>query len=80
MIWPIAHHPGLAMYKVLLDADKYLPSYSTFINPLELDVHHMTLQILSILTDFTQTPEPFFQLLFKSLDLYNPGTRKDIKK
>ena len=40
------------MYKVLLDSDKYLVSYSALINPLEPDVHHITSQILSILIDF----------------------------
>ena len=54
------------MYKVLLDSNKYLLSYSRFINPLELDVHDMTSQILSVLIDFYP-------------DLYNSGTRKDLK-
>ena len=40
------------MCKLLLDSDKYLLSYSALINPLEPDVHHMTSQIVSILTDF----------------------------
>ena len=40
------------MYKVLLDSGKYLLSYSTLINPLEPDVHHMTSQILSVLINF----------------------------
>ena len=41
------------MYKVLFDSEKYLLSYSAFIqNPHEPDVHHMTSQILSILVDF----------------------------
>ena len=40
------------MYKVLLDSDKYLLSYSASINSLELDIQHMTSQILSILIDF----------------------------
>ena len=34
---------------VLLDSDKYLPSYSTFINPFEPDVLHMTSQIILII-------------------------------
>ena len=33
------------MYKVLLDSDKYLLSYSTLINPIERDVHHLMSQI-----------------------------------
>ena len=39
---------------------KYLLSYSTLINPLEPDVHHMTSQIVSIWLIFTQTYSPFF--------------------
>ena len=42
---PIAHHLGHSMYKVLLDSSRYLLSYSTLINPLEPDVHHITSQI-----------------------------------
>ena len=67
------------MYKVLLDSDKYLLNYGALINPLEPDVHYMTSQILSILIDFYQTSVPFSRSFFPSLDLYNAGTRKDIK-
>ena len=66
------------MYKVLLDSNKYLLSCRRFINPLEPDVHNMTLQILSILIDFTQTAAPLFQSFSESLDLHNSGTRKDV--
>ena len=45
---PIAYHVGLSMYKVLLDSERYLLSYSRFKYPLEPDVHHMTSQILSL--------------------------------
>ena len=75
-----AHHPGLSMYKVLLDSDKYLLSHSTLINLLETDVHLMTSQILSILIDSYPDLCAIFRSLFQSLDLYNFGTRKDIKK
>ena len=68
------------MYRVLLDSDKHLLSYGTFINPLEPDVYHMMSQILSIMTDFMQTSVPFFQPFFKSLDLYSSRMRKDIEK
>ena len=68
------------MSKVLLDSDKFLLRYSTFINPLEPDVHHMTSQILSIFIDFTQVSVPFFGSFFKFLNYNNSGTRKDIKK
>ena len=52
------------MFKVLLDSDKGLLSYSTFINSLDPDVHHMTSQILSILIDFTQTSVPLLRSFF----------------
>ena len=68
------------MSKVLLESDKCLLSYGTFINSLEPDVHHMTSQILSILIDFTQIFVPFFRLFYKSLNINNSGTGKDIKK
>ena len=67
------------MYKVLLYSDGCLPSFSTFINPLEPDVHHMMSQILSILIDLS-TPLYHFLVVFKSLKVNNSGTRKDIKK
>ena len=57
------------MYKVLVNSDKYLLSYSIFINPLYPDVHHIASQILPILIDFTQTSVPFCRSFFKSLDL-----------
>ena len=34
---PIAHQLLLSMYKVLVDSDKYLLSYSILINPLKPD-------------------------------------------
>ena len=77
---PIAYHLGLSMYKVLLDSDKHFLSYSTLTNPLEPNVHHMTSQILSILTDFYPDFCTIFSIIFQSLNLYNFGTRKDIKK
>ena len=52
------------MHKVLLDSDKYLVSYSTFINPLEPDVHHMMSQILSILIDFYPDLCTIFSIIF----------------
>ena len=64
----------------LVDSDKYVLNCGTLINSLEPGVHHMTAQILSILIDFTQTSVLFFRSFSKSLDLYNSGTRKDIKK
>ena len=68
------------MYKVLLDSDKYLLSYSTLINLLKPDVHHMTSQISSILIDFYPDLCTIFRSFFQSLNLHNFGTRKDIKK
>ena len=68
------------MYKVLLDSETYLLSYSAFINPHEPDVHHMTSQIVSILIDFYPDLCTIFSVIFTILKLYNSGTRKDIKK
>ena len=53
------------MYKVLLDSEKYLLSYSTSINPLEPDVHHMTSQILSIFIDFYPDLCTIFSIIFR---------------
>ena len=50
-------------FKVSNDLDKYLPRHSIFKDCLELDVHRMTSQILSILIDFIQDRAffvPFF--------------------
>ena len=68
------------MYKVLLDSDSRLLSYSTLINPLETDVHHMTLQSLSILTNLYPDLCTIFRSFFKYLDLCISGTGKGIKK
>ena len=68
-----------SLYKVLLDSDMYLLSYSTLINPLEPDVHHLTSQILSISIDFYPDLCTIFRSFSQSLHLYNCGTRKDIK-
>ena len=67
------------MDKVLLDSNKYLLSYSTLINPLEPDVHHLTSQILSILIDFYPDLGTIFSILFP-IFRPDPGRRKDIKK
>ena len=58
--------------------DKYLLSYSALINPLELDVHHMMSQIVSIWLIFTQTYAPFFIIfpVFISSYLWNEKTVK----
>ena len=67
----------------LNDLDKYLLSPCIFKDCLELDVHDMTSQILSILIDFNEDAQslvPFFQSFFKSLNLNSFGTRRDIRK
>ena len=74
---------AVSAFKVSNDSDKYLPRHSVFKDCLESDVHHMTSQILQILTDFIQDRTffvPFFRSFFKSLNLNNSGTRHDIKK
>ena len=64
----------------LLDSDKYLLSFSTLINPLESDVHHMMSQILSILIDFYPDLCAIFSIIFPIFkpSIHNFGTRKDI--
>ena len=62
------------MYKVLLDSDNYLLSYSALINPLEPDTHHMTSQILSIFIDFYPDLCIIFSIIFpifRPLQLWN---------
>ena len=61
---------GLSMYKVSLDSDKYLLSYSILINPLKPDVHQMTSQILSILIDFYPDLCTIFLDHFSSLQTF----------
>ena len=74
----------LSVFKVSNDLDKYLPRHSIFKNCLELDIHHMTSQILSILIDFIHARSHIFSAIFRSffkyLNLNNFGTRNDIKK
>ena len=60
------------MYKVLLDSDEHLLSYSTLINPLEPDVHHMSL-ILSISIDF------YPDLIFQIFDLFTLEREKILR-
>ena len=52
------------MYKVLLDSDKYLLSYSTLLNPSETEAHHLASQILSSLIDFYPDLCTIFSLIF----------------
>ena len=73
----------VSTFKVSNDLDKYFPRHSTIKDCLESDVHHMTSQILSILIDFIQDRAffvLFFRSFYKSLNITNFGTRKDIKK
>ena len=72
-----------SVFKVSNDLDNYLLTHSIFKDCLVSHVHHMTSQILSILIDFIQDRAffvPFFRSFFKSLNLDNSGTGKDIKK
>ena len=62
---------------------KYLLRNSIFKGCLEPDVHDMTSQILSILIGFTKdraVTSTISLSFFKSLNLNNPGTGRDIKK
>ena len=64
------------MAEVLLDSDKCVLSYSTFINSLEPDVFHITSQILLILIDFTWTSVTFFRSFSNLLTLITPELEK----
>ena len=68
------------MYKVLIGSNKYILSYSALINAPEPDVHHMTSQTLSISIDFYLDLCTIFSIIFPIFDIYNSGTRKDIKQ
>ena len=71
------------IFKVSNDSDKYLPRHRIIKDCSESYVHHIMSQILSILIDFIQG-HPFlvqlFWYFFKSSDLDNSRTQKDIKK
>ena len=55
-------------------------SYCLFIFSSSQHVKHMTLQLLLILTDFGTFFGHFLIRNYSSLNLYNSGTRRDIKE
>ena len=55
-------------------------SYCLFMFSSHKHVKHMTLQILLILIDFDRVFDHFLIRNYSSLNRYNSGTRRDIKK
>ena len=67
-------------WKVSLGSDEVLMSYYLFIFSSHKHVQHMASQILLILIDFDSFFEHFLIRNYSSLNLYNSGTRRDIKE
>ena len=72
-------HP-LPLWKVSLGSDEVLMSYYLFIYSSHQHVQHMTSQILLILIDFDRIFDHFLIWNYSSLNRYNSGTRRGIKK
>ena len=70
----------LHLWKVSLGSDEVLMSYYLFISSSHQHVQHMTSQILLILIDFDSFFGHFLIWNYSSLNLYNFGARRDIKK
>ena len=76
----VANGRSLPLWKVSLGSDQVLMSYYLFIFLSHQHVQHMTSQILLILIDFDSFFGHFLIWNYSSLDFYNSGTRRDIKK
>ena len=76
----VANGRSLPLWKVSLGSDKFLMSYYLFILSSHQHVQHMTSQILLILIDFDSCFTHFLIRSYSSSNLYNSGTRRDIKK
>ena len=72
-------HP-LPLWKVSLGSDEVLMSYYLFIFSSHQHFQHMTSQILLILIDFDRIFGHFLIWDYSSLNRYNSGTRRGIKK
>ena len=70
----------LPLWKVSLGSDKVLMSYYPYIFSCHQHVQHMTSQLLLILIDFCRVFDYFLIWNYSSLNRYNSGTRRDIKK
>ena len=66
--------------KIHFFSDELLMNYYLFIFSSHQHVQHMTSQILLILIDFDSFFGHFLIWNYSSLNLYNFGTRRDIKK
>ena len=76
----VANDRSLPLWKVSLGSDQVLMSYYLFIFSSHQHVQHMRSQILLILIDFDSFFGHFLIWNYSSLDFYNSGTRRDIKK
>ena len=76
----VANDRSLPLWKVSLGSDQVLTSYYLFIFSSHQHVQHMTSQMLLILIDLDSFFGHFLIWNYSSLDFYNSGTRRDIKK
>ena len=76
----VANGHLLPPWKVSLGSDEVLMSYYLFIFSSHQHIQHMTSQILLILIDFDRVFDHFLIWNYSSLNRYNSGTRRDIKK
>ena len=76
----VANGRPLPLWKVSLGSDEVLMCYYLFIFSSHQYVQHMTSQILLILIDFDSFFGHFLIWNYSSLNPYNSGTRRDIKK
>ena len=76
----VANGRSLHLWKVSLGSDQVLMSYYLYIFSSHQHIQHMTSQTLLILIDFDSFFGHFLIWNYSSLDFYNSGTRRDIKK
>ena len=76
----VANGLPLSLWKVSLGSNELLMSYYQFIFPSHQHAQHMTSQILLIWIDFDSFFGHFLIWNYSPLNLYNSGTRRDIKK
>ena len=80
LISAVANGRPLPPWTVSLGSDKVLMSYYLFIFSSHQHVQHMTSQILLIEIDLDRVFDHFLIWNYSSLNPYNSGTRRDIKK
>ena len=80
LISAVANGRPLPLWKVSLGSDEVLMCYYLFIFSSHQYVQYMTSHILLILIDFDSFFGHFLIWNYSSLNPYNSGTRRDIKK